>query len=175
MTKETYIKQFESYAKKAGAKYGINPVIILAQSAHESGWGSSTNVKQANNFFGITAAGSTNQYWNGQSRTASTGLKFRVYKSAQDSFFDFARLIKERYPASAKVSNNVTAYAQSISQSAYISEKNGDNRTVYKNAIISISKDIQSILGANWSVVGIASGTAFLLGVFIGLTQLMKA
>jgi peptidoglycan hydrolase FlgJ len=175
MTKQDYIKTYSTIAQKAGKAFGINPTVILAQSAHESGWGSSTNVKQANNFFGVTAAGSTNQYWGGKSRTASTGLKFRVYTTPTDSFMDFARLIKSKYPKSAGVSTNVNAYAKSIAQSPYISESNGDNRSVYESAIISISKDVKSILGNDWEdKVMIAGGTAIMIGVLLGFSMLMK-
>jgi len=175
MTKQDYIKTYSSIAQKAGKAYGINPTVILAQSAHESGWGGSTNVKQANNFFGITASGKPNQYWSGKSRTASTGLKFRVYATPADSFNDFARLIKERYPQSASVSTNVNAYAKSIAQSPYISESNGDNRSVYEKAIIAISKDVKSIMGNDWEdKVIMAGGTALLIGACIGFSMLMK-
>lgn len=176
MNKSDYIKKYSSIASQAGAKYGIAPTVILAQSAHESGWGSSSNVKEANNYFGVTAAGGKNEYWDGRYRTASTGLKFRVYRTPLDSFMDFGRLIKSKYPNSAKVSNNTAAYARSIAQSAYISEQNGDNRSVYEKAINSIAKDIKNVMGTNWSGSGllIAGSTALMIGVILGITILIR-
>ena len=47
------------------------------------------------------------------------------------SFFDYARLITSAYPAAAAVSYDPAAFAHEIAYSKYISEKNGDNRTVY--------------------------------------------
>ena len=37
-----FIRQYKPLADKAGALYKLNPVIILAQAAIESGWGEST-------------------------------------------------------------------------------------------------------------------------------------
>jgi len=177
MTKQDYILKYKDTAQVAGSLYGINPTIILAQSAHESGWGSSTNVAQANNFFGVTASGKPNQYWSGKSRTASTGLKFRVYATPTDSFKDFARLIKEKYPTSAKVSSNVKLYAHSIAQSPYISEENGDDRTVYEKAIISIANEVNKILGEQWFKKAVETTliSAFIIGISIGIIQQLRA
>ena len=49
----------------AGNLYRINPVVILAQSAIESGWGESTLAQEYNNFFGLTGYGVVNAYWHG--------------------------------------------------------------------------------------------------------------
>lgn len=42
MLKQEFIKLYHSPAQKAGECFGINPVVILAQSAIETGWGEST-------------------------------------------------------------------------------------------------------------------------------------
>ena len=51
MKKQDFIKQYLPLAQKAGVQFGMNPVIILAQSAIETGWGESTLCKEHNNFF----------------------------------------------------------------------------------------------------------------------------
>ncbi|MDR0873995.1 MAG: glucosaminidase domain-containing protein [Prevotellaceae bacterium] len=144
MTAIEYVKKYFGDAFKAYSKYGIHPLAILAQGALESAYGESTNAKSANNLYGITAAGSTNEYWNGASRTASTGLKFRVYNSTLDSTMDFARLIAQKYPNTAKLSTNIAAYAKSIAQSPYISESNGDNRATYESGIVARANLMQA-------------------------------
>ena len=55
MTKEDFVKTYYSLAEKAGKKYNLNPTVILAQGAHESGWGGSYAARVRKNFFGITA------------------------------------------------------------------------------------------------------------------------
>ena len=44
MKKQDFIKQYLPLDQKAGVQFGMNPVIILAQSAIETGWGESTPV-----------------------------------------------------------------------------------------------------------------------------------
>ena len=92
MTKEEFVKTYYSLAEKAGKKYNLNPTVILAQAAHESGWGGSYAARVRKNFFGIIAAGSPNEYWDGSKSPSQTNphLVFRIYKTAQDSFMDFA-------------------------------------------------------------------------------------
>lgn len=149
MTKqELYFEKYYQVAKKAGDKYKIDPLIILSQGAHESAYGTSNIAAKANNFFGITASGAKNIYWKGKSYQAQNQykLKFRVYDTPQDSFMDFARLIFNRYKSAHAVANDYKSYASRISTSAYISEKNGDNRERYKNSIIKGYEQLLAIL-----------------------------
>jgi len=105
--------------------------------ALESGWGTSKLARESNNFFGITAYGSPNAYWKGAKRiSTSSGLPFRVYDSVENGFRDFAHLITKKYKEAAKASDSVTEYARLIANSPYINEKNGDNRSLYKQIII---------------------------------------
>ncbi|MFM8485039.1 MAG: glucosaminidase domain-containing protein, partial [Bacteroidota bacterium] len=96
MTKEEiYVTRYYPVARAAGEMFRMDPLVILAQGAFESAWGSSTLATKYNNFFGITAAGSPNAFWDGRSYQAQNKykLKFRVYKTPEDGFRDFARLI----------------------------------------------------------------------------------
>ncbi len=147
MTKEEFVKTYYSLAEKAGKKYNLNPTVILAQAAHESGWGGSYAARVRKNFFGILAAGKPNEYWDGSKSPSQTNphLVFRIYKTAQDSFMDFARLISVKYKSAASVSQDSTQYAKAIAYSPYISEKNGDNRPAYQKAVISNSNYIDSM------------------------------
>lgn len=132
-----YVKKYYGIAELVGKEFGINPVVILAQAAIESGWGTSTLAHQYNNFFGMTAYGAVNNYWKGGKYVSkSSGLPFRTYATAADGFRDFARVITTKYSAAAKASPSVTEYARIISASPYINEKNGDNRAKYKELII---------------------------------------
>jgi len=140
-----FVKKYYPLAKKASDKFGIAPEAILSQAAIEGGWGDSYGVMNRRNHFGITASGSPNSFWDGSySISSSSGLKFRVYKTEQDSFYDFARLIKEKYPDSAKLSSNIALYAKSIAQSPYISELNGDNRSKYESNLKDAAASMQS-------------------------------
>lgn len=147
MTKTDFVVKYYDLAVKAGQKFGLNPVVILAQAAVESGWGSSYGATARRNFFGIISSGSKNVYWDGsKSQSSVSKLWFRVYKTDLDSFYDFARLITSQYKAAASVSNDYKVYAAAISQSPYISETNGDNRAGYKSQIISNGAFIEDLI-----------------------------
>ena len=147
MLKEIYIQTYYPMARAAGLKFNINPVVILAQAAIESGWAESTLSKEHNNFFGITAYGVPTAYWPGEKvQLSPKGLSFRRYPTEQDSFYDFCRLIRGAYTTAANVSHIPAAYAQEISYSRYISEINGDNRQNYKRMLIKIAADIERII-----------------------------
>jgi flagellar protein FlgJ len=148
MTKEeTYVTANYEYARQAGELFNMNPLVILAQGAMETGWGTSTLARQHNNYFGITAAGKPNAFWDGRFYQAQNKyrLKFRVYGTPQDSFKDFARLISSAYKPAHAVSADYRAYAQQIAYSPYISETNGDNREHYRTGIISLYERIEDI------------------------------
>jgi flagellar protein FlgJ len=67
-----------------------------------------------------------------------------VYKTPQDSFYDFARLISTKYKSAHAASNDYKTYAQRIAYSPYISESNGDSREGYRSAIINLYENIMS-------------------------------
>jgi peptidoglycan hydrolase FlgJ len=149
MEKKQFVTLYYPLAEAAGKKYNLNPTVILAQAAHESGWGDSFLARVRHNFFGITASGEPNVYWDGgkQPSQANPKLVFRVYKTAQDSFMDFARLIAKNYKTAAAVSNDSTQYAKAIAYSPYISEQNGDNRPLYEKAVMANATYIDSMAG----------------------------
>lgn len=148
MNKKEFIQQFLPAAQAAGEHFKLNPVVILAQAAVESGWGESDLCKVYHNYFGITGYGKSNIYWNGNKTEpgVKSHLQFRIYTMPQQSFFDFARLITTAYPLAAAMSYHPEAYAKEISYSHYISEMNGDNRADYQQMLESISQYIKQTL-----------------------------
>lgn len=102
-----FISSYLPLARKAGESFRINPVVILAQAVIESGWGQSDLAREHHNFFGITAYGKKNVWWKGEGIELGVhSLRFRVYDTPQDSFMDYARLIRHAYTPAADVSNN---------------------------------------------------------------------
>lgn len=86
----------------------VVPSVCIAQSAHETGWGTSSLMTKANAFFGIKAGGS----WTGKVFVADTWevadgvayntvANFRAYDSLADSVADYYNLIvnNSRYAA----------------------------------------------------------------------------
>ena len=145
----SFVKASLPAAIAAGAAFNMNPSVILAQGAFESGWGTSDLASLARNFFGLTAYGCSNAYWHGQKypvRTSRYELDFRQYGSRENSFLDFARLIRDNYRTAWSKSDNPSAYAHEIAYSRYISEVNGDNRETYRRSLIEIEKTVRAIV-----------------------------
>ena len=146
MTKQDFVNKFYPAAKAAGAEFNINPVVVLAQAAIESGWGES-KLSSYNNFFGITAYGRINSYWHGgKLQLADNGLPFRRYDTMENSFMDYCRLIRGSYRTSADLSFHPAAFAKSIAYSKYISEVNGDNRASYQILMEKLSASIATLI-----------------------------
>ncbi len=82
MTKEEFVTKYYPMAVIAGESFSLLPEIILAQAAIESGWGKSYGARVRKNFFGITAAGSPNAYWDGSYSVSQNQyqLKFESIK-----------------------------------------------------------------------------------------------
>lgn len=94
--------------KKAGQKW-VLPSVCIAQSALETGWGTSPVMVKANAYFGIKAGTNwegrvystkTQECYNGRDYTTITDL-FRAYGSPKDSVADYFDLITglDRYSA----------------------------------------------------------------------------
>ena len=146
MTKQDFVNKFYPAAKAAGAEFNINPVVILAQAAIETGWGES-KLATYNNYFGITAYGRINNYWHGgKIQLADGGLTFRRYDTMENSFMDYCRLIRGSYRTSADLSFHPAAFAKSIAYSKYISEVNGDNRASYQILMEKLSASIATLV-----------------------------
>ena len=146
MTKQDFVNKFYPAAKAAGAEFNINPVVVLAQAAIESGWGES-KLSTYTNFFGITAYGRINNYWHGgKIQLADNGLPFRRYDTMENSFMDYCRLIRSSYRTSADLSFYPAAFAKSIAYSKYISEVNGDNRASYQILMEKLSASIATLV-----------------------------
>ena len=142
-----YISSYLPLARKAGESFRINPIVILAQAVIESGWGQSDLAREHHNFFGITAYGKKNVWWNGEGFELGVhSLRFRVYDTPQDSFMDYARLIRSAYPFAADVSDDPKAFARKIAYSKYISEVNGDNRAAYQALLVKVCRKIRKLI-----------------------------
>ena len=147
MTKKDFIIKYLPLAQKVGEAFRINPVVILAQAAIETGWAQSDLCLLHHNFFGITAYGKKNVWWTGTSVQLSTNsLSFRTYPDPLHSFMDYARLIRHAYTDAADVSYQPAAFALKIGYSKYISEVNGDNRASYQILMEKLSASIATLV-----------------------------
>lgn len=109
---EQYIKEMWQTARTVPLGR-VLPSVLLAQSAVESGWGSSGVCKAANNYFGVTKGS-----WTGETYKASTGYTFRKYASKRQSVKDYIKILHASYKH-VILARNYTDQAIALNNSAY--------------------------------------------------------
>lgn len=141
----SYAKSIWPAIKASAASLDVPPVALLAQSALETGWGTSI---PGNNLFGIKATA-------GQDSTVdpthedlggvmqATTAAFAVYKSADAALSHYVSLIRNAYK-DAIGSPSVVQYANALAQGGYATDAN------YAQKIIGIAQSpiMQSVLQA---------------------------
>jgi hypothetical protein len=134
MTPNEFIQQYAPYAQRVSRLTGIDPRIVLAQAALETGYG-----KSAPNFniFGIKGKGSTQQtkeFIDG--RMVSMPQEFRSYESPEQSFADYAKLMQGKRYAGVRGGQTLAEQISALQQSGYATDPNYGSK---------ISKIAQSI------------------------------
>lgn len=130
-TPAEFVERMMPIAKKVAQKFNLNPIVIVAQAALETGWGK--HVGSSNNFFGIKANSSwagdaqmqkSDEYVNGV--RVSEVSAFRAYKSPEQSVEDYANFIvsNQRYAKAASVSSDPDLYFEEIQKSGYATDPN---------------------------------------------------
>lgn len=134
-TQENFVMMLKPHAEKAAAELQINPDVLIAQVALETGWGKHVihDKQGANSFnlFNIKAAGqwqgdkvnvSTLEYRDGIA--ASEKSDFRKYNDYAESFSDYVRLLKNnpRYEHALKAGENSAAYAEALQSAGYATD-----------------------------------------------------
>ena len=132
---EEFLRMHQSSASAAEAQTGIPATFMVAQAAHESGWGKHeirhTDGSSSFNLFGIKAGAgwkgkvaqvATTEIVNGQPHKVIA--KFRAYGSYEESFRDYARLMKDnpRYANVVTASNSAQGFAQGLQRAGYATD-----------------------------------------------------
>jgi len=132
-----FVQRHTDAARAAEAETGIPASFMVAQAAHESGWGR-REIKNADgstsfNVFGIKAGAgwkgpvaevTTTEYEGGVARKVTA--KFRAYSSYEESFKDYARLMKDspRYSQVMAGAGGASAagFAQGLQRAGYATD-----------------------------------------------------
>lgn len=132
---EEFVTRLWPLAEPAARELGVDPAVLLAQAALETGWGRKVirdpHNGSSNNLFGIkTGAG-----WSGGRVTvASTEYEsgvpvrrrsaFRAYASAAESFHDYARFIQgsTRYAPALEQSGDAEGYLRELQRAGYATD-----------------------------------------------------
>jgi peptidoglycan hydrolase FlgJ len=138
-------------AKKAAETLGINPLVLVAQSALETGWGKfvvgNEQGKTSHNLFNIKA----DTRWNGQKVGVSTvefyngspireQASFRAYDSFDESFDDFVDFLQSnpRYQSALSAAGDEEKFVQHLHKAGYATDPN------YSNKVMSVYKQLVS-------------------------------
>lgn len=134
-TQAEFLRRHQSAARGAEAESGIPANFMVAQAAHESGWGKheirNADGSSSHNLFGIKAGAGwtgkvaevmTTEVIDGQPRKVMA--KFRAYASYDDSFKDYATLMKNnpRYAKVVAAGNSAQGFAQGLQRAGYATD-----------------------------------------------------
>ncbi len=131
---EDFIKAMLPYAEKAAKELGINPKVLVAQSALETGWGEHTiqdsygktsfnlfNIKADSRWKGHLVNVSTIEYREGVAQRESAN--FRRYDNISESFNDYLEFMKQpRYEKALTVADNSEAFVNELQNAGYATD-----------------------------------------------------
>lgn len=157
-TADDFVATMLPLAKDAAARIGVDPTVLVAQAALETGWGKSVMRQQdgssSHNLFGIKAQGN----WQGPEARAITSefrdgqmvketADFRSYDSYSDSFHDLVTLLQSnnRYQGVLKSADNPEQFVKELQKAGYATDPD------YASKISQIAKQMKSY--QNYAVV----------------------
>ena len=130
-----FVQQLQGAARQAEQRTGIPAAFMIAQAAHETGWGRRdirmSDGAPSNNLFGIKAGPewkgpvaevTTTEFINGVARKVTA--RFRAYADAAESFADYARLMMRspRYQSVLANARTPEGFAQGLQQAGYATD-----------------------------------------------------
>lgn len=133
-TPDEFIKAMLPYAEKAAQELGVDPKVLVAQSALETGWGVHTiqdrygrtsfnlfNIKADSRWEGHSVNVPTIEYRDGVAQKESAN--FRRYDSISESFTDYLHFMQQpRYEKALTVADNSEAYVNELQQAGYATD-----------------------------------------------------
>ena len=134
-TAEDFVRKLQPFAEQAARELGVEPKVLLAQAALETGWGRSViknsdgsnsfnlfNIKAGKSWQGNQARVSTLEFEQGVAKKVNAG--FRTYNSFKESFQDYVKFIKTnpRYGDALKQAGNAENYLRELQQAGYATD-----------------------------------------------------
>ena len=130
-----FVQQHEAAARRVEETTGIKATFVLAQAAHESGWGRreirNADGSDSHNLFGIKAGPgwdgavteiTTTEVIAGQARKVTA--KFRSYPHFEAAFADYSRMVSKspRYANALAAGQDAQAFAQGLQRGGYATD-----------------------------------------------------
>jgi len=138
---QDFIGQHQAAAQVAEQQTGIPAAFMMAQAAHETGWGRKDikmpDGSSSNNLFGIKAGAdwkgpvaevTTTEFVGGVARKVKAS--FRAYANAAESFADYAKLMTRspRYQQVVAQAKTPEGFAHSLQQAGYATDPQYANK-----------------------------------------------
>ncbi len=148
---ESFVNSMKPYAEKAAKALGVEPSLLLAQAALETGWGQKVvkNVNgSSNNLFNIKA----DRRWQGDKIATQTlefhdntpvkeTAAFRSYSNYQDSFNDYVRFLNDnpRYETALQQRGDSESFIRGIHRAGYATDP------AYADKVLQVQKKIENM------------------------------
>lgn len=130
-----FVKTLYPIAEQVASSIGVDPRVLLAQSALETGWGrkmiAMPDGSNSHNLFGIKA----DARWTGEQATVRTveyrdgvaaleKASFRSYNSYEESFKDYVKFLQEnpRYQQALSQSHDADSFTQRLQDAGYATD-----------------------------------------------------
>jgi len=149
---EHFVRSMGPYAERAAKALGVDPSLLIAQAALETGWGQKmvkNSLGSSNNLFNIKA----DRSWKGDKVATQTlefhdnvpvkeRASFRSYSSYEDSFNDFVRFLNQnpRYQNALQHENNSEAFIHGIHKAGYATDPN------YADKVLKVKQRVDQML-----------------------------
>jgi len=132
---EQFINTLWPQAERAAAELGVEPRVLLAQAALETGWGGAViqrpdgtsshnlfNIKADSRWDGAQVGTRTLEYRDGVA--VREHASFRAYDSYEESFSDYVSFLKEnpRYREALESSADPHAYVEALQRAGYATD-----------------------------------------------------
>ncbi|GAB0112357.1 flagellar assembly peptidoglycan hydrolase FlgJ [Pseudoalteromonas distincta] len=140
-TAEKFVSSVWEHARSAAKKIGLNPAVMVAQAALETGWGkyiiNKSDGSSSNNLFNIKS----DKSWEGEKASKVTlefeqgaaikkQASFRAYNSVEESVNDFIDFLKQnpRYQDALKNTAKPSEFLDSLQKAGYATDPNYANK-----------------------------------------------
>ncbi|QOW20128.1 flagellar assembly peptidoglycan hydrolase FlgJ [Lysobacter ciconiae] len=150
---EAFVRSIWPQAKETARELGVSAKALVAQAALETGWGRRlVGGDKSHNLFGIKSTGSwrgarvesaTHEFVDGKRQNQRA--HFRAYDSVQQSFADYAKLMRnERYSGAIAAGEDPVRFASALQKAGYAT----DPSYAAKISAIANGPTLQRALGA---------------------------
>ncbi|RJG48993.1 flagellar assembly peptidoglycan hydrolase FlgJ [Motilimonas pumila] len=150
-----FVQTLMPFAKEAAKELGVNPSVLVAQAALETGWGKKVinrmgessfnlfNIKADRRWEGQHASIDTLEYYDGVA--VKERARFRVYNNFEQSFNDYVNFLQTnpRYKKALQSTDDAGTYMRELQRAGYATDPS------YANKVMSVLKRVEASQGSD--------------------------